>query len=206
MKNLKSKIFAGVLGTGLFFGAANKIFAQREIDVSIYNNDQDDFPEELMGYDLKQPDKEGNTARYTSIYYSDKNGDNFYENIRVLNCDEKDEKAVLNVEDFYVNKNNGLIDFNYKTCYISKEEYLKNYPDKDLRDIMKENYENLNCQNRYSSQNLTKEMIYSLFPEVWGFYGGFGERVKKIINASKDQTELKNLVSNERYLWRISDK
>ena len=198
MKKILSTI---LLGASLTFGA-NQSKAQ-ECGCEQYNHDSDEFYEEIICYNTKEPTKKNDIKRYTIIYYSDKDGDDFYENIRVFNCDRIGLTVFFNIEDFNIEKSTGLIDYNYKVCSSYRKNYLKNYSNKLLRDIVKDNdYKNCRfLKNIYSGHNLTQEIIYSLYPEARTFYGGFGERVKKLINASKDQIDLKTMVSNERYLW-----
>lgn len=213
---IKKTLSAILLGAGLIFGAGNKINAQ---EYQTYNNDEDEFQEEIICYKAEEvPDKKYNLKRYTIIYYSDKDNDDFYENIKVFNFDPLKISGVLfNIEDFYIDKSTGLINYNHEQCFTFKKKYFENYSNKLLTDIVKMNsHETFNHDNICSGRNLTKEKIYSLypryvsffnsknysyFPGTWNSYNEFGERVKKIINASGNEAELKKLVSNERDLW-----
>ncbi len=140
----------------------------------------------------------------------------------MFNCDQiKLSNAIIfNIEDFYIDNSAGLINYNHEQGVMSKKKYLENYSNKLLIDIIKmNNHETFRCSNICSGRNLTKEKIYSLYPKyvnffnsrvyayfpgTWNSYNEFGERVKKIINAGKDEIELKNLVNSERVLWEMT--
>ena len=97
-----------LLGISLTFGALNQVKAQCQE----YNHDQDDFQEEKIcwkkegfeGLTLKPTEKK---VGITIIRYSDEDGDNFYENIKIFNWDYKSNYVAidgLNIENFYINK------------------------------------------------------------------------------------------------------
>ena len=144
----------------------------------------------------------------TIFSYSDEDGDNFYEKIRIFNYDDKSgdfKLACINIEDFYIDKSSGEITYSQKTCKTTpKIIWNRIYSEKSpIEAIVKEipdKYKIYFAENRYASLN--KEGIYSLFPGYWTFYGGFGERVRKLINAGKDSVELNNMIGNERYLQK----
>lgn len=200
---MKKTLSTILLGASLFFGAGNKTKAQECVK---YNHDNDEFSEEIVGHKLEEVDKKSRWQGLTIIYYSDKDNDNFHESIRTFNCNGIPMgKIVLSIEDFYINKNTGLMDYSFKEYITFKNKLMEYYANKSFIEIIKENVpkENLRfaCTYKINYSGLTKEQIYSLFPGNWTFYGGFGERVKKLINAGKDEVELKNMVNNERYLW-----
>lgn len=211
INKMKKTLLNILLGASLFFVAGNV----KSQEFQTYNHDEDEFPEEVIYYKTNETDKKNEIERYTLINYSDEDNDNFYESIRVFNCDMAKKSGggahmiIFNIEDFYVDKSTDLINYNWKTCPAFMNKYLEKYLDKKFRDIVKLDDhtkfigKGFGCSyiNRYSGQSLTQETIYSLFPGEWTFYGGFGERVKKIIDAGKDEVELKNLVSNERSIW-----
>lgn len=205
---MKKTLLNILLGTALMFGAGNKSDAQTtKENVEGYNIDGDVFYEEKLGYIIKEPEKKNKVQEYTLIYYSDKNNDNFYENLRIFNVDNISTKVVINVEDFYIDKNTGLINYNWKQCFALKKNYYKQYSNRLFMNIVKENdFENFSCKQLFSLKNLTKEQIYNTYSGFWGFYGGFGERVKKLINAGKEETKLKEMVNDERNLWEITYK
>ena len=198
-----------LLGISLTFGALNQVKAQCQE----YNHDQDDFQEEKIcwtkegfeGLTLKPTEKK---VGITIIRYSDEDGDNFYENIKIFNWDYKSNYVAiddLNIENFYINKSSGEISYNKKTCRLNKPGWNKVYSSKTPREAIIAEIPEVFCQEQ-KYYSLTKEGIYSLFPGNWTFYGGFGERVRKLINAGKDSVELKNIIDNERYLWKNRGK
>ena len=194
-----------LLGISLTFGALNQVKAQCQE----YNHDQDDFQEEKIcwtkegfeGLTLKPTEKK---VGITIIRYSDEDGDNFYENIKIFNWDYKSNYVAiddLNIENFYINKSSGEISYNKKTCRLNKPGWNKVYSSKTPREAIIAEIPEVFCQEQ-KYYSLTKEGIYSLFPGNWTFYGGFGERVRKLINAGKDSVELNNMIGNERYLQK----
>ena len=205
---MKKTLLNFLVGAGLAFGALNQVKAQCQE----YNHDQDDFQEEKIcwtkegfeGLTLKPTEKK---VGITIICYSDEDGDNFYENIKIFNWDYKSNYVAidgLNIENFYINKSSGEISYNKKTCILTKPGWNEFYGSKTLREaVMTEIPEGFKrrCQEQ-KYYSLTKEGIYSLFPGYWAFYGGFGERVRKLINAGKDSVELNNMIGNERYLQK----
>ena len=109
----------------------------------------------------------------------------------------------LSIEYFFIDKNTGLINYNEKRYKMTLKKWNKHYAKKQISKIAKEDSQkNLVLFFNKNHQNLTKQDVYNLYPGFWTFYGGFGERVKKLINASKNASELKNMAENERSLWK----
>ena len=112
---MKKTLSTILLSIGLIFGA-NQLKGQIREDIEFENHDKDDFNEEVYGAQEEGLNEKTNIYKknkmgLTIIFYSDKNNDNFHESIRVFNCD-KMRRVVL--EDFYINKETGLVNYEYK--------------------------------------------------------------------------------------------
>ena len=209
MKTLKSVIAGCFLGANIILGNPNKAEAQNYENIEFYNHDNDDFPEEIVGYKgqnleinsyfekvLYNPHK----MELTIIHYLDKDNDNFHESIKVFNCDRIFR---LIIEHFYIDKNSGTIVSSFERYPLTMNKWRKNYSGKPFLKIMQENFhKNLRCLDKRVGKNLTVEGIYALYPNWFQFYGGFGERVKKLIIASKNKLNLKEMISDERDFWK----
>ena len=210
---MKKTLSTILLGASLFLGAENKTKAQEVSEPNIYydfiNKDQDSFSEEVYGIREEGLNKEKNLyitnkMGLTIIYYKDKDNDNFHESIKIFNCNKIRN---LIIEDFNINKETGLINYEYKIYFLTKKKWSKYFAYMPFLNIVKEEQENnLNCQRREYYPGLTKEQIYNLYPGFCTFNGRFGERVKNLINASKSSDELKSMLKEERYRWVNTSK
>ncbi len=193
MKNLKSKLSTILLGASLIFGNLNKAKAQ-EVDYNFINNDQDSFPEKV--YCIRKEKLNDKHIYFTggvsAIYYSDKDNDNFYENIRVFNCKKF---SYLIIEDFYIDKKTGLIEYSAEKYWMNAYNWNKNYSTEDYDKIImkRELNKNLELTDKKYFPSLTIENLYNM---------GIGERVKKLINASKNEHSLKEMLRQERLFFK----
>lgn len=194
---MKKTLSTILLGASLIFGAGNKTVGQTRENVEYYNHDNDKFPEEIIGERLEGFNE--TTKRYSIkkfgfiiIYYSDKDNDDFYENIKIINCKNWIQRVY--VEDFYIDKNTGLIDYSWKNCKMKVSLWNDCYYKISFKDIVKKPSETeKHCKGK-SWQYLTKQDIER----------GLAERIKKLINtgASGNQDEIKKLVEIERKYFR----
>src|SRR3989344_8643433 len=74
---MKKTLLNILLAGSLTFGVDNQSKAQEFFDSEFINNDGDDFSEEVFGILEKENNKR-------IIYYSDKDNDNFHEEIKTL--------------------------------------------------------------------------------------------------------------------------
>ncbi len=206
---MKKNLSTILLGASLFFGTGNKIKAQCECQT--YNHDADEFQEEIIcwkreGWDATTQKYNGDEMGFTIIYYSDKDNDDFHEDIRNLNSSLSN---LISLERFYVNKTTGSLDYNVKSCITDPIKWEQFYDGMSIYQMATQEYpvnikKEKGCMLNKAIYNLTKEQIYNnvYTPNQWSFYGGFGERVKKLINAGKNLDEIKKLVESERAIWK----
>ncbi|MEK6823416.1 MAG: hypothetical protein AABY06_00115 [Nanoarchaeota archaeon] len=193
---MKKTLSTILLSIGLIFGA-NQLKGQIREDIEFKNHDKDDFNEEVYGAQEEGLNEKTNIYKknkmgLTIIFYSDKNNDNFHESIRVFNCD-KMRRVVL--EDFYINKETGLVNYEYKVFPLTPNKWDKYFAHKSFLSYVKENlFNSLPLKDKKYYPSLTKEALYNLYP-------GFGDRVKRLINASKDKNALESMLKEERYHW-----
>ena len=200
MKNLTKLLIGALAGSLGFFGNPENARAQsKEKDYYVKNYDNDDFFEEKMsfiktGINEKTNKYENKKMGLTILYYEDKNNDDFHESIRVFNCD-KIRRLVI--EDFYINQETGLVNYEYKVYPLTTNKWNKYFAHKSFLSYVKENpYNNLSCKDRKYYPNLTKQDLFNLYPGL-----GFENRVKRLINASKDKNALESMLKEERYHW-----
>lgn len=192
-----------LLGTSLFFGTVNKTDGQIKEDVEFYNLDKDTFPEEILvyireGFNEKRQKYNKKNMGLTILYYSDNNNDDFHENLRVYNCNNMN---CVSIEDFYVKKNTEKVDYSWKIYWIDKNLFREIYEKKPFLQIATENFPYKKYLRREDNLNdLTKDEI----KELWPGYFGFDERVKRLVNAGKNPSELKKIVRYERSIWKYS--
>ncbi len=195
---MKKTLLNILLGASLFFGAGN-LKGQQEgvLTIStVYNSDKNDFWKDLLGWkregfnELKQKyPRYADGVGLTILYWRDKDNDNFHENIIVLNCYHFYSVKNLNyvkVEDFYIDKKTGIIDYTIKGNFINLNILNRDYAGEDFTQIAEREY-----TIRKSHPYLTPQKLYDM---------GIDERVKKLINTgeSGDKSEIKRLAGIER--------
>lgn len=191
---MKKTLSTILLGASLIFGAGN-VKAQ---ECQIYNHDEDDFPEEIVGWKrerFNEPKYPQNKMALTVLYCGDKDNDNSYEEIRIFNCSYYYNPEYSNTrhvywtmnEYFYINKNTGLIDYTKEERIISMKEWSKSFADKNFIEFAKLEFNNPRTYSPY----LTQQDLYNM---------GLGARIKTLINAfeSRDTSEIKRLAEVER--------
>ncbi len=205
---MKKTLFTILLGASLIFGNLNKAKAQ-ECECQTYNHDADEFPEEIIcwkkeGFNYYNFEPNQDKAGVTIIYYSDNNNDNFHENIRTFNYGQVYKYlswGYLNIEFFNIQKETGTINYSWRRYGVKKMNWNNLYSKESVNNLITKEIPKYLRPIGEDFPNLTKEQLYSLYPNSWMFYGGFGERTKKLISAGKNLEEIKKMVNNERNLW-----
>lgn len=212
---MKKTLLTLLLGASLSLGTTDQMKAQTpDINCYFYNIDQDDFKEEVWGYreegkDEKTNKYETNKMGISIIYYSDKDNDNFHEHIRIFNCDKA--RRII-IEDFYIEKTTGLLDYSFKKYYLrqsvqvktgrkkyfyTQDDWNRLYSGKSFLSYVEGNiHEKLMLQEKKFYANLKIQNMYEKFGD------DFVERVKKLINASESEYSLKNMLRQERSRWK----
>ncbi len=212
-----------LLSAGLAIGA-NQLKGQEKFWTDFKNLDDDSFNEQVIGsyqdkceesyyYANKKDERNGHGVKAISDYgrtavaYFDNDRDNFYEHVRVVNMSLKDTELSgkitpefmrrVEIEDFFINRETGLIDYKLKGYYLGDNEWNSRFGTEGnclhgvilLSDCFKDCTPTI---NEYKI-GLTGEDFYNM---------GMDKRVKNLINAYKDETKLKRMLEYERYLGR----
>ena len=186
---MKKTLLNILLAGSLAFGTADKSKAQEFFDSDFINNDSDDFPEEVFGVYEENEDKK------EIIYYSDKDDDNFHENIKNLsikidsNVKGRYFPYIFVIQELYVSKSSEFIDISIKKyglnrqsekalSKMSHEENVKGYKQILKKGTLLQPYSN------NSWKALTEQNLYELFGSP------FGDKIRRRINGSQSKTKL----------------
>ncbi len=200
---MKKSLLTFLLGASLLSGVNNQLKAQVNDEKCFFTNeDNDDFHEEVFGW---KTDDVG-VYKDAILYYADKDNDNFHETIRVINKSEN--MKFITFEEFYLDKETGQVSYTIQKYQVSTFQWnncIQNSFYKEATEgIFKKNTgyydsnilkKNRNPQPYYRKyyQNLTAQDISALGGER------FTKRFKNIVNASKSEIALKNMLKSEIY-------
>ena len=186
---MKKTLLNILLAGSLTFGVDNQSKAQEFFDSEFINNDGDDFSEEVFGILEKENNKR-------IIYYSDKDNDNFHEEIKTLSIRSFPKTksgygpSLFVIHELYISKSSGLLDFSVKKyglprqyqkalSKMSHEEVIKGY-----KEIVKRGNLPVQTNFEHSYKGLSDQEIYKTFGTE------FGDKIKRRINGSQSKTKL----------------
>lgn len=110
----------------------------------------------------------------------------------MFNCNKINNRMNnLIIEDFFINKETGQINWNWSICYINRDKWNKTYAKKTFFEVVKKDYPyKQNCKTGYNPY-LTKDDLEK---------AGLANRIKRLIQvgASKNMEELKILAEEQR--------